>query len=334
MGYLFPLLFANFVCVSTQVIKGDHICANDDSRELNYLSEVVRQQAMQIKELYERVYAQDDDGTKNIPGQFGKEFILAFPEVNTTLEEIQLLIVSKGYGQVSLLSDEPGIDRVVNISAINALSLTLPNTLLSNGSYVGRNTVLLTSSTDIAVFVVVLSPGSGDGYMAIPATSLQTYYFFSMNRYAMLSIVAFYNETLIRFSSDAGTVIDLQSIGLSNTSDIVLDRGQVLQIKHVSWVMGHVAGSKPFMLLHGSYRDLDFSHNMFSHIDSVTHSDANLFIIPCLLRSNDSVTFCNNPGNDFAISDRHITTFTDYILSKTSQKSAISEHIFRRAATI
>ncbi|KAK3108728.1 hypothetical protein FSP39_014319 [Pinctada imbricata] len=225
------------------------------------------------------------------------------------------MVVSLDDGSITLSSDISGVDRSVDISSKSGLSLSLPTSLLRGGSFVARNSVTIRSNTDIAVFVVILgSSGTGDGYMAIPATSLSKKYFFSMNQNALLSIVSFSDETNINIVSNAGTNINLRSSGLSSSNtNITLARGQVLQIRHSSWVMGYVTSSKPFMFLHGSHGDSAYSRYRASFIDSVFYTDARFFIIPLLYNGTDTVTFCNRKRSLSVTSNLRVSTSSNYV---------------------
>ncbi|KAK3108390.1 hypothetical protein FSP39_006942 [Pinctada imbricata] len=232
------------------------------------------------------------------------------------------MVVSLDDGSITLSSDISGVNRSVGISSKSGLSLSLPTSLLRGGSFVARNSVTIRSNTDIAVFVVILGlSGTGDGYMAIPATSLKKKYFFSMNQNAVLSIISFYGETDIHIVSKAGSNINLQSSGLSSSNtNITLARGLVLQIRHSSWVMGYVTGSKPFMFLHGSHGDSAYSRYKASFIDSVFYTDARFFIIPYLYNGTDTVTFCNTNGRLSANSDLRVRKSNNYLYIRGQKK--------------
>ncbi|KAK3107172.1 hypothetical protein FSP39_008502 [Pinctada imbricata] len=230
--------------------------------------------------------------------------------------EIQVLIVSLDDGTINLTSDEPGVDRIVSITSNKGLTLSLPVTLVKTGSYVGRKTVTVESSIDIAVFVAILgSSGTGDGYMAIPITSLQKKYFFSSNIGIRLSVVSFYENTEIGFTVTVGSAVSLNELGLSSNSNITMGRGQNLQVQKGGGPMGYVTGSKPFMLLQGSRADSTFQY-ITSITDSVFFTAANLYIIPYLYNGTDAITFCNPTGIQSAKSDGKVYSSTNYLLLK------------------
>ncbi|KAK3108479.1 hypothetical protein FSP39_008823 [Pinctada imbricata] len=284
-------------CVSPQIITTDNkVCSRDDGvdreKDSDYLIQVIKQQAIQIQELSQKFLAQEAL-VKNISGQLGRDFILSFPYLRE-VNDITLLLVSQTNTTVTMRSVVPGVNRTVSFSSSKGTSISLPTTLIRNGSYVGNNTVSLHSDVEIAVFVLLTGlSGTGDGYIAIPRKRLRQRYHFSMNQNGVLSFVSFYDETVITISNSTGQIINLQTVGSSQSNTITLQKDEVLQLRFNGFVIGTVEGSKPFMALHGSHLEYFYSNYQTSYIDAISDSEGSVFIIPYLSTTTDSMTICN-----------------------------------------
>ena len=244
-------------------------------------------------------------------GHSGKEFIIAFPENYGNLSYAQVLITTMTDTSVTIESPNPGVNRVINVTAARGATVNLPVSLMLRGNTIKQKGVLLRSPEDIAVYVSSqYSSTKGEAYAAIPVHKLGTSYIGAAYAYSFVTIVAYQDNTHVNITPGYRTQsYNGKYYNNGDTINVYLARLSTFQIKGNSYSYNtDITSDKPIAVLSGAMcYDIQQNSISITYCNHVVESIPPLkslgsnFIIPPILGTNYTFYFSYNSDTKYHV---------------------------------